>query len=243
MPRFARRERCGRGDDRRRGRATVPALGWLAAAALVIVVAPTGWWVTDVFESDDDFCNACHLPDGVALHAAIREDFDARPPASLAALHASTPVDERPDSPAFRCIDCHGGTGPGGRARVKALSAMDTVLYLTGRFEEPDGMSWPLRDADCRRCHEHFEQKGMGFEGQAFHDLRGHNEGLDVRCVDCHLLHASADESTGGAGVDPDRWFLDPDHTRAQCARCHVEYAAPLADHGLLEELSVGNAP
>jgi hypothetical protein len=173
----------------------------------------------DALKADNDFCNSCHLPSGESLHRTIRDDFDARPPANLAARHASTLVRERPDSPAFRCIDCHGGVGLVGRARVHLLSVKDAVLYVTGQFEEPDGMNWPLWDADCTQCHKRFEKKSEGFEGEAFHDRPGHNVDLGVDCVDCHLAHDTA--------ARPDRWFLNPDAVRTRCALCHVEYAAP----------------
>ena len=43
----------------------------------------------------------------------------------LAAAHAAAGNQGRPADPGFRCIDCHGGVGLPGRARVKALAAMD----------------------------------------------------------------------------------------------------------------------
>lgn len=188
-------------------------------AALALVAAPLAWWTTDRLESDDDFCNSCHLPNGTPLHREIRADFDERPPASLAARHAEWLPSEGSGSPAVRCIDCHGGVGPLGRARIKLLSLKDTVLYLTGQFHEPDEMSWPLWDADCRQCHPHFEPKGEGFDGVAFHDMPVHNVDLGIDCVDCHSAHA--------AGGDPDLWFLRVDPLRSRCAQCHIEYADP----------------
>ena len=117
--------------------------GWLAAGALAaVVLAPAGWVVSDRLEQNNDFCNACHLEPGRPLHDRIRGDFDARPPANLAAAHAHAGNRDRDDG-AFRCIDCHGGVGLVGRARVKALAAKDAFWYAAGRFEEPDSMRWP----------------------------------------------------------------------------------------------------
>jgi hypothetical protein len=93
------------------------------------------------------------------------------------------------------------------------------MLYLTGRFEEPDRMSSPLWDADCSRCHGRFEKKGEGFDGEAFHDRSVHNVDLGVACVECHTTH--------DAESRPDLWYLSPDHIRARCAQCHVEYVEP----------------
>jgi len=41
--------------------------GLLVAAAIGLVLLPTSWWVTDRLEEDNDFCNACHLPNGTRL--------------------------------------------------------------------------------------------------------------------------------------------------------------------------------
>ena len=198
-------------------------MAWLlAGTALALVAIPTAWQVTDTLEADDDFCNACHLPDGTPLHDRIRQAFDRRPPIDLAARHAGTQESgKRPDSRGFGCIDCHGGVGLAGRTRVKLLSVIDGILYLTGRFEEPRSMSWPLEDADCSRCHPDFERKGDGFDGEAFHDRPGHNTRFSVPCVDCHPAH--------DRGADPARWFLNPASVRIRCAECHIEYADELS--------------
>jgi nitrate/TMAO reductase-like tetraheme cytochrome c subunit len=196
---------------------------WLTALAVVIaggLMAVGGWVGTDRLEQDNDFCNACHLDgwlSGTPLHLEHRRDLDARPPLSLAAAHAAAGHRERPDDPAFRCIDCHGGVGLVGRARVKVLAAKDAFWWVVGRFEEPDGMHWPLLEQDCRQCHPDFETKAGEFEDPAFHDLPVHNRRLGVECVECHLAHET--------DVDRDRWHLAPDLVREQCARCHSELA------------------
>jgi hypothetical protein len=193
----------------------------VGGGAAALVSAPIGWGVTDLLERNDDFCNACHLPDGRALHAEVRRDYDASPPASLAAVHGGATPDRAGAPPRdFRCIDCHGGTGPVGRARVKVLAAKDALVYLTGHFDDPEGMAWPLLDADCRKCHARFdEREAQAWESPRFHQLAVHNAELGVDCVECHLVHAG--------GVDPTRHFLRADHVRGQCARCHAEFEAP----------------
>jgi hypothetical protein len=177
--------------------------------------------VTDLLERDDDFCNACHLAPGRPLHEAVRLDYDAEPPVSLAGRHGGAVV-ERAGAAGrdFRCIDCHGGTGLAGRARVKVLAAKDAAVYLTGRFDEPEGMAWPLLDEDCGRCHARFDETGAEtWQSPRFHQLAVHNVELGVGCVECHLVHE--------ADVDPDRHFLRASHVRGQCARCHAEFEVP----------------
>jgi nitrate/TMAO reductase-like tetraheme cytochrome c subunit len=193
-------------DEKGRGRVLV---GLALAAA---VAAPTGWLVTDRLEQDDDFCNACHLPSGPPLHEQVRADFDATEPVVLASLHGAAEHDGRD----FRCIDCHGGVSFAGRVRVKALAGLDALVYLTGRFEEPHGMAWPLWDEDCTQCHASFDESPGESWNPRFHELPVHNTALGVGCVECHLSH-----ETGG---NPQAHFLVAESVRFQCARCHSEY-------------------
>jgi len=192
----------------------------LAVSLAALLAAPLGWWATDRLEENDAFCTSCHLASGTPLHEANAEDFRARPAVSLAVAHAVAGNETREDG-AFRCIDCHGGTGLAGRARVKLLSVRDALVYLTGRFEEPHGMTWPLRDDDCRKCHRELGSASAAseresWEAPGFHALPVHNRELGPTCVDCHLTH--------GRGGLADRNFLQPEPVRAQCARCHPEF-------------------
>ncbi len=204
-----RREREGR-------TARIPVRLLLAGALGGAVLGPVGWLVSDHLERDDDFCVSCHLEPGIPLHRDNRADFEARPPVSLAAAHAAH-GNEGGEDGAFRCIDCHGGVGALGRARVKLLSVKDAFWYLVGRFEEPEGMRWPLWDRDCTKCHDSFGSASRAsFEAPAFHGLAVHNHRLGVDCVACHLSH-----ERGGL---QDHDFLHPQIVRTQCARCHPEY-------------------
>ena len=189
------------------------------AAISSALAAPLAWWGTDRLEESDSFCSACHLPSGAPLHEANVADFRARPAVSLAVAHAVAGNEARDDG-AFRCIDCHGGTGFAGRARVKLLSARDALVYVSRRFAEPEGMRWPLRDDDCRRCHGTFASAASApneWETPAFHQLPVHNRELGVGCVECHLAHPR-----GGLAEND---FLHPEPVRGQCARCHPEFA------------------
>jgi hypothetical protein len=200
--------------------------GFAIVATAVIVSAPTGWVVTDRLERDDDFCNACHIAPGRPLHAAIRRDFDGAPATTLAAAHARAPagparaaaVAPRAAADAvFRCIDCHGGTSPLGRVRVKALAAKDAFWYMVGHFEEPDGMRWPLWDEDCLKCHTVFDETALeAWQSPRFHQLPVHNAALGVDCVECHRVHT--------LGGNPEFQFLHAPSVRAQCARCHPKF-------------------
>lgn len=190
----------------------------LVVLALAVVAAPLGWVASDRLEANDASCVSCHLPSGAPLHEDNARDFAARPAVSLAVAHAVAGNRAHADA-AFRCIDCHGGTGFVGRARVKALSLRDAAIYLTGDFDEPHGMTWPLGENDCRGCHAEFAGEGAAsesWEAAPFHSLAVHNRELGVNCVECHVAH-----ERGGLA---DRNFLHPEPVRAQCARCHPEF-------------------
>lgn len=168
-------------------------------------------------EAENDFCVSCHLDEATPLHDGLKRDFDQWPARTLASKHAKASLQR--EHPMFRCIDCHGGTSLLGRVRVKALAAKDALVYLTGRFDEPKRMRFPLWDEDCRKCHTTYAA-GMGeSEGATpFHALAVHNAKLGVGCVECHEAH-----ERGGTA---EAFFLRADVVRAQCARCHSELGA-----------------
>jgi nitrate/TMAO reductase-like tetraheme cytochrome c subunit len=195
--------------------------GLILTLAVGVAAAATGlgavaWTATDRLEQSNEFCLGCHLERDVRLHAAIGRDFAGAPPTSLAALHASVSA-ERRHGEEFRCADCHGGTSWPGRARVKLLAAQDAFWYFADRFSEPTSMDWPLWDEDCRKCHADFDTTRSEDElFPRFHELMGHNEALGVGCVECHRAHVTAG--------DPNRAFLEANHLKTQCARCHSEF-------------------
>ena len=145
-------------------------LAWLLPIGLLLGVG--SWGVSDHYEAQNAFCTACHLPDGTALHLETRELFERVVPANLAGVHGRGSVEEREDE-AFRCIDCHAGSGPVERTKVKLLAARDAVRYALGSFEEPDGMPFELSPATCLGCHPTFRRSAApGWTVQAYHGSR-----------------------------------------------------------------------
>jgi hypothetical protein len=173
---------------------------------------------SDRVEARNEFCTSCHLPDGTPLHQTIGADFDGLVPANLTGVHGRALLDEREDG-AFRCIDCHGGTGAIGRTRVKLLSVFDGLRYAVGAFEEPDSMPWPLSDAVCAQCHQHLRNApAPGWSRESFHAVGPHAELSDgPGCVDCHAVHEP--------GGDPFAYFLDRERVHVFCRDCHSDFA------------------
>lgn len=192
-------------------------LGSLAAAAVA-----AGWRVSDHLESDNDFCNACHLPDGTPLHAQIREDFERLVPVDLGGVHGRAFPDRHEDDPAFRCIDCHASAGVVGRTGVKLLATVDALRYAAGSFEEPDAMPWRLPAELCLQCHARLRNAAApGWSREAFHGLAGHETTPDLACADCHRVH--------GRGGDAFAYFLDRERIHVRCRACHADFDAGAA--------------
>lgn len=110
----------------------------LAGATLTAVVFLTA---LAAMERDNRFCIACHL------HGEKFERLVGVPSADLAGFHHAKKAE-------IGCIACHGGADPPMRARVWAVAAIDTARFLVGAYEEPTRMRLPLRDAECRQCHD-----------------------------------------------------------------------------------------
>jgi hypothetical protein len=180
---------------------------------LLLVLGGAGWGVSDRIEQDNDFCNACHLPGGTPLHIETREDFDRVIPIDLAGVHGRGWVEEREDS-AFRCIDCHSGSGMVERVKVKFFAARDGVRWLAGDFEEPKGMPFDLSAEACLSCHTSFRQSAApGWTVEAFHGRADHQGPEVPRCVRCHAVHEK-----DGDGI---RYFMSRARVDRICRECH----------------------
>ncbi|MDJ0866966.1 MAG: cytochrome c3 family protein [Myxococcota bacterium] len=181
---------------------------------LSVVVGAIGWGVSDRVEQRNDFCNACHLPDGTALHRQVRDDFDRVMPLSLAGVHGRGWVEEREDSD-FRCIDCHAGSGPVERTKIKLLAARDAVRYAIGRFEEPEGMPFDLSAGTCLGCHPTFRSSAApGWTVEAYHGLDAHDDAPDgPACVSCHAVHPRDGDAFA--------YFMQRERVDRQCQVCH----------------------
>ena len=189
-------------------------VGLLLILPVVIVALGASWTYSDRLEKDNDFCNACHLPDGTPLHLEIRERFDRIVPSNLAGVHGRGWVEDRRD-PAFRCIDCHAGSGAVERTRVKILSARDAIRYLAGRFEEPDRVGFTLSIATCLRCHPTFRHSAApGWTLLAYHGRPEHAPDRGPACVACHAVH----EADGDAFA----YFMNRSRVDARCRGCHL---------------------
>jgi len=156
-------------------------------------------------ERDDRFCIACHL------HEEKFERFLALPTATdLAGAHHAG----RGPVP---CIGCHGGADPGMQLRVWGLAALDTLRFLAGRYEEPERMRLPLRDAECQQCHDPIVRVSLEEEaiqegrGDTYHAIAEHRT-VETACVACHTSHTRGEKRFQ---------FLDRRIVLPLCRSCH----------------------
>lgn len=182
----------------------------LLAGAVALASGTAAIGYVSHLEQDNRFCVACHRPDGKRLHGELFDRYEAKPPVNLSAAHAAA-------KKAVTCIDCHGGVGVDGRARVLSIAAWDTLKYLSGQFKEPERMVVPLRDRECIQCHaDHnaglFPEGGQA-GGRDFHKHSDHRR-LPMTCVECHAAHVAG---------DPWLQFVNNRVVLPLCQRCHRE--------------------
>jgi len=187
---------------------------WLRFVLTLILLSGIGVVGSDRLERENDFCNACHLSADTPLHLEIREYFDRVMPQNLAGVHGRGWIEERED-PAFRCIDCHAGSGLLERGKVKILSARDGLRYLVAGFDEPEEMAFDLSRETCLRCHPSFRSSAApGWTLWAYHGDSAHDGSDAPRCVRCHSVH-----QTDG---DAFAYFMSRERVDHQCRECHV---------------------
>lgn len=177
----------------------------LALTGLGIAGLPAAWLVSDHLESDNRFCVSCHVSPETPLHQRKLDEFLGAPPVSLVAAHRAARSE-------FRCVDCHGGVGLVGRARVKAVTLLDALRYTAGRFGEPEHMRHPLGDPDCTQCHTRYRPA----RDDAFHAIPVHNADFPWSCVECHEAHPA----TRAPGLS----FVRRENVLPICRTCHEEF-------------------
>ncbi|HLC42941.1 MAG TPA: hypothetical protein VJO34_15115 [Methylomirabilota bacterium] len=157
-------------------------------------------------EQDNRFCIACHL------HEEKFTRFGAPTAADLAGAHHHAAKNR------VHCIDCHGGADLPMRLQVWAVAGLDTIRFFSGRYREPDRMRLPLRDQECKQCHNPIVPRRAVEEpgeerGDSYHEIREHRS-VKTLCVDCHTSHTQ-----GEARFD----FVDRNRITPICRNCHKQ--------------------
>jgi predicted CXXCH cytochrome family protein len=183
----------------RRPRWILPFL--LSVLGVFILAGITGFTATR-FENRDAFCASCHTEPETAYYQ--REA--SAPPVDLASFHFGKQT---------RCIDCHSGIGPIGRATALALGARDLTAFISQHYAQPAPLTRPISDANCLKCHSDVTQR-QDFNNH-FHVFLSQWQSQDptaATCASCHQAHVT----TGSADIG----YLNQDVTQQVCQRCHA---------------------
>ncbi len=179
---------------------------WLAVIGGLIVIGllfSGGALATAIqVENDDAFCASCHTEPETTFYQRSRAA-----PVDLASAHTAKEVD---------CIQCHSGSGTGGRLQaISTVAAPDLLHYLSGSYRHPAAVTVPIGDDHCLKCHADITaNRDMNNHFHAFLPLWQARAPADAAtCVDCHQAHV-----TGGL---PNAAYLQETTTEAVCQRCH----------------------
>lgn len=177
-------------------------LPWLTVAVFSMLLVTSAFAYSAHLENNDQFCATCHTEPETTFVARTEH-----PAMDLASAHAAEHVS---------CIECHSGTGMGGRLNAMRLGARDLIAYLNGRYPQPATTTHPIADGNCLKCHQDVLQ-GRSFENH-FHLLLPRWQALTgdtaASCVSCHTAHLTN-------GQKRIAW-LNKEHTIARCNDCHL---------------------
>lgn len=170
------------------------------------VLAIGGIGVALALEYQDSFCASCHTqPETTYYQRSVQTNS-----VDLAASHSSKNT---------RCIDCHSGSGPFGRAKGLQQGAHDLTTFLLGISHRPAITTNPLGDDSCVKCHDQIYVRGPG-SGRAglnhYHVYLPQWQEADpnaARCISCHPPH-----TTGIASLK----FMPQGVVGQLCEDCHT---------------------
>ena len=180
-------------------RITWPVVGAIAAVVFVLVIGSFGFAATK--EENNAFCASCHTQPETTYY----ERFQSGQVNTLSTFHNTKEV---------KCIDCHSGSGVGGRVSAILLGSRNAVAYLTHTAKQPAPLTVPIGDSNCLKCHTETMTR-QGFDNH-YHEFLARWQSVDVNaagCVDCHSSH-----TTNG---DQKIQFLNQTQTEQVCTACH----------------------
>lgn len=176
----------------------------LMASALVLIAMSGSTAYAINLENHDAFCASCHTqPESQYYQQSLEKT-----PTTLAAFHTQKDV---------RCIDCHSGSGPFGRAVGLSQGAQDLMAYYSGHYHSPAITQNKLGDGSCTKCHSEILTRN-DFNNH-FHVFLSRWQSLDPKaahCVDCHTAHPIG---------DPAQSYLQVEPVQTVCQNCHAVLA------------------
>ncbi|MDR3573019.1 MAG: cytochrome c3 family protein [Anaerolineaceae bacterium] len=177
---------------------------WLPIYAIagVFILAAAGFITVGQMENRDSFCASCHTqPESTYFPRST-----ATSAVDLASDHSL--------KKASHCIDCHSGSGAGGRISAELEGAMNAVKFVTHTMVQPATLNNPIADDNCLKCHASVPQES-NFNTH-FHRYLAQWQAASpsaATCVTCHTAHTT----------DGDAALVFVSQTRVEqiCQECH----------------------
>ncbi|HEY6042361.1 MAG TPA: cytochrome c3 family protein [Anaerolineae bacterium] len=163
---------------------------WIGVIIVLPVLAVASSAGIHQIEQQDGFCISCHTQPETNYQARFDSALATNQATDLAAFHHKKLNDDKVN---VRCIDCHSGEGPAGRAIVVTLAAWDAAKHYTGTARQPAQVVFTLQNEACEKCHQDAVRK-EGFENH-FHNKLYEPGAAYERCVDCHVSHQQGTEA------------------------------------------------
>jgi hypothetical protein len=177
-------------------------LPFLVSVLVLFALAGFTGFTATRFENRDSFCASCHTEPETTYY----ERETANPPVDLANFHFQKQT---------RCIDCHSGNGPIGRASALMLGARDLTAYLSNHYTQPAPLTRPISDANCLKCHSDVTQRqDFNNHFHVFLSQWQREDSTAATCVSCHQSHVTNSSA--------DIRFLNQEVTQQVCQRCHA---------------------
>ncbi len=189
--------------QKRRSRSFLSRIHWSAIAipaAVVLVLMIAGFGVAANQEEHNSFCASCHTQPESTFYAQFQKGTSS----DLATFHNTKDV---------KCIDCHSGSGIGGRLTAMMMGSRNALAYFTHTAKQPAPLTVSIGDGNCLKCHTDVLTKG-GFNNH-FHAFLARWQAVDSNaagCVDCHTAHPTADATN--------QYLVTP-QVQAVCQQCH----------------------
>ncbi len=174
-----------------------------AVVALGLVLAGGGYVFASTQEENNSFCASCHTQPETTYY----QRFLAKTPVDLASDHAQ--------KNAAKCIDCHSGTGFGGRFNAIMMGARNAFHWYTNTAVQPAPLTVPIKDDNCLKCHQ--DVTGQVTVNNHFHGFLSRWQAVDPNaggCVSCHAGHLTDGDSSAA--------FTNAARTDAVCNACHA---------------------
>jgi NapC/NirT cytochrome c family, N-terminal region. len=190
----------------RRGKRTrTPFRFWIPVYILAgaFVLAAAGFITVGQMENHDSFCASCHTQP--------ESTYFARSTAASSTDLAS----DHEIKKAGHCIDCHSGSGTGGRIAAETEGAMNALKFVTHTMVQPATLNNPISDDNCLKCHAEVPLE-TDFNTH-FHIYLAQWQATSATagtCVSCHTAHTTDGDAQIG--------FVSQTRAEQVCQDCHA---------------------